>query len=342
MRHDPNNFKATQDIVDYAFSHGVNYFEACEFYCNYQCESIVAKSLSKYPRNSYYLCDKLDTKSCSLEELDKRFNDQLKKCNTDYFDVYLLQALDRTTISRVKQYYHYFFQKKQEGIIHKLGFSFHDTVDVLQYYLDNYQWDCCQIQCNYYDWYLAEAKKLYFLLKEKNIDIYVMGPFKGGTLTSKQPIFIQDYFGKDYLSHLALHFLQSLPQIKIVLSGGESLNMVQQNIKLVDEYHFTQQDKENCVKILECYKQSNHINCSGCDYCKTVCPQHIPISKILQLLNTVLIEPNNQEALQQYREIEKSQNSFFNCIGCRACEKRCPQHLLISEFMRNQLFTHRL
>lgn len=344
MRHDENNFGKTQELVDYAIAHGVNYFEACSFYLNRKCESIVGKALSKYPRDKFYICDKYDVFGYNLPigQLESFFNEQLKTCGVEYFDVYLLQALDRRMVDKIDEVYKFFIQKKQEGKIKYFGFSFHDTVDILEQYLNKYKWDCCQIQLNYYDWYLGEGKKLYKLLEQHNLPIFVMGPYKGGTLTSRQPEYVKRYFSEPYLSHLAMHFLQTLPQVKVILTGAEHMGMLQENIDLIDNYSFTQQDKESCNRILEIYKQNSTVNCGGCRYCEPGCPRGIPIATTFKLYNQLLLNPGDAKARHEFTEISKGEHSFLDCIGCGQCERRCPQHLNIVELMRNQLFTARL
>ena len=344
MRHDVNNFGKTQELVDYAMTHGVNYFEACSFYLNRKCESVVGKALAKYPRDSYYICDKYDIYGYHLpmEKLENFFNNQLQTCGVDYFDVYLLQALDRKSVNNIQKVYEFFLKKKAEGKIKMLGFSFHDTEEILLQYLEGRQWDICQIQLNYYDWYLGEGKKLYNVLASRNIPIITMGPFKGGTLTVRQPMAVQNHFGMPYLSHLAMHFLQTLPQVKVILTGAEHFDMLQQNIDLIDNYSFTQRDKENCQKIIKIYQQINTIECGGCRYCEPGCPKHIPIAQTLQTYNKLLLNPEDKATREQFTILSKSSVSFFDCIGCRQCDNRCPQHLPISAYFFNQLFTARL
>ena len=344
MRHDENDFNKTQQLVDYAIANGVNYFEACSFYLHHKCENIVGKALAKYPRESYYLCDKFDAwgSGVSLDHLETFFDNQLSTCNVDYFDVYLLQALDRKMINKIQPVYDFFKQKQAEGKIKLFGFSFHDTDDILKQYLDNYKWDICQIQLNYYDWYLGEAKKLYNMLAERNIPIIVMGPYKGGTLTTRQPYTVQQHFTLPYLSHLAMHFLQTLPQVKVILTGAEQLSMLQENVNLIDNYSFTQQDKENCQKIIAYYQKKNAIECTGCKYCEPGCPRHIPISRILQTYNKMLLNPTDKALREEFTILSKSDHSFFDCIHCGQCDRRCPQHLPISDYCFNQLFTARL
>lgn len=344
MRHDENNFGKTQELVDYAIAHGVNYFEACSFYLNRKCESIIGKALSKYPRDSFYICDKYDVLGYNLpiNELEGFFNEQLRTCGVDYFDVYLLQALDRRKVNEIDEVYKFFMRKKQEGKIKYFGFSFHDTADILEGYLQKYKWDCCQIQLNYYDWYLGEGKRLYQTLVKYDLPILVMGPYKGGTLTSRQPQYIQQYYSNEYLAHLAMHFLQTLPQVKVILTGAEHLGMLQENINLIDNYSFTQQDKESCNQILEIYKQNNVVNCGGCRYCEPGCPRNIKIADCFKWYNKLLLDPNDKEAREQFTLLSKADNSFFECIGCGQCERRCPQHLNIIQAFHNQLFTARL
>ena len=333
-------------VVDYGYKNGINYFEACTFYLNNNCENTVKYCLQDKPRNTYYICDKISVLGTNLNNLnlEEFFNNQLHKCGVDYFDIYLLQALDRRCIEILNKYpiYQFFLQKKKEGKIKQLGFSFHDTVEYLEYYLKTYQWDIVQIQLNYFDWYLSEAKKLYFKIKEYNLPIIVMGGLKGGTLTEKLPNNIKQQYSLYELTTLAYNFLNTLENVKIILSGATSIEYLQNNLNIINNFKgFTKSQKELCLNILNEYKKYNLITCTECKYCEPFCSQHIPISQIFKLYNQILSNNDNIDK-QNYFNISKTDQSQLDCVGCGQCEKHCPQHLPIKDYMFNQIFTYRL
>lgn len=348
MRHENNS----AELVDYAIANGVNYFEACTFYLNGNCESVVRKSLEKYPRERYNICDKLSVLGTNFETLDLEqfFNEQLEKCGVDYFDVYLLQALDRNCFDILAKYpiIEFFNKKREEGKIINFGFSFHDTVDILTQFLEMNNWDCVQIQLNYYDWYLGSAKALYWKLVEVNMPIIVMGPCKGGTLTDKLPLHIQrmyeSAFGGQKLFTLAHNFLRNLSGVKVVLTGAHTLDQVQQ---VVDFYNkapepLKMQDKLSMQAILDEYCKFNTIACTGCGYCQTVCPQQIDIKNLFWYYNNIITNTDRERNAEEYYKILKSPHSFFECRHCGQCERICPQHLKIQNIFNEKLFPMRL
>ena len=348
MRHENNS----GELVDYAISHGVNYFEACTFYLNEQCESVVRKSLEKYPRDSYYICDKLSVLGTDFNTLDLEqfFNEQLQKCGVDYFDVYLLQALDRNclTILENNDLIGFFNKKREEGKILNFGFSFHDTVDILDKFLEMNEWDCVQMQLNYYDWYLGSAKPIYQRLVEKKLPIIVMGPCKGGTITDRLPIKIQHDFNAAFphmkLYEIAHGFLRQLSGVKVVLTGAANITQLQE---VVDFYNadfrkFTNQDVAIIQTILKAYCDLNTIQCTGCNYCQKVCPIHIDISKLFWYYNNIITNMNREENAKAYYDLLKGPTSFFECLHCHKCEGICPQHLPIPHLFNERLFPMRL
>ena len=224
MRHDPDNFNKTQQIIDMAMSNGINYFESCYFYLNGKCEQILAKALSKYPRESYYLCGKMSvygTLGINGNTPESIFEKQLKNNNTSYFDYYLIQAVDKRTIEIIKEtnLIPFLQNKKEEGIIHNLGFSFHDTPDVLEEFINMGQWDCVQLQLNYYDWYFSTGKQNYEIVQKYNLPIIVMGGLKGGTLGNHMPKAAFNYTKENPINY-AYKFLNTLSNVKVILSGA--------------------------------------------------------------------------------------------------------------------------
>lgn len=341
MRFNPNDQDQINSVVDYAIQQGVNYFESCNFYLNGRCEEIVAKSLSRYNREDYVLCGKMPIRrgSNDLEPLNLLFEKQLKNCNTEYFDVYLLQALDRTCFQILldTKILQFLIQKKKEGKIRALGFSFHDTADVFEKYLKLYDWDCCQIQLNYYDWFLGEAKAIYELTEKYNVPAIVMGPTKGGTLIN--------YFPQDMDTgwllpiRYALDFFKGLPNVKVILNGTPQIGYLKQNICILnDETDMT--DMKFLENVINKYRENSLIDCTSCGYCLDHCPQKIPINRLFTLYNKAVY--GNKEALKEYRKIQSSQYGTYNCMRCGQCERFCPQHLSIRRLFHDTIFPYRL
>lgn len=344
MRQDPNNEYLTQKIIDLAISGGINYFEGCYFYLGFQCEQILANALAKYDRSSYYLCDKLPLKGIADSfknqyELEKLFNKQLDSMRTNYFDFYLIQAIDDSCIKSLveRQVIPFLLKKKQEGIIKYLGFSFHGSPTTLDNLLKLKCWDLVQLQLNYYDYYLSSGKENYDICQKYNIPVWVMGGNKGGTLIRD----INQSICSNY-KELPYKFLNNLSNITCILSGAESLEVLAQNILTINNLtNLTLEDKNNIQKILEDYKNKHYINCTGCGYCQP-CPKKINIPWYFQNYNGILKEGTHYKNFIHYMNISRNNGLAMECIECRQCCKKCPQHLDIPTLLKKDLFQMRL
>lgn len=354
-RQDANNFTQSQMLVDYAISHGINYFEACTFYLQGRCEEIVGKALSKYPRDSFLLCDKFsipDANLYDINHLEEFFQKQLQKCQVHYFDFYLLQAVDKQGIQKIKEnpcILQFFRKKKEEGLIKQFGFSFHDTNDVLLEAIDLIQPDCVQIQLNYYDWYLGVAKDLYFTLRDKNIPIFVMCALKGGTIVNQLPAKIRQdfysFFPELNLAELGFDFLRNLSGVKMVLTGAERIDWLEQNIKIYDKPFkgLTKQEQMIIQVILDNYKKYSLIKCTGCGYCSTVCPRGVHVPEFIACYNQIMSGNDTDGKYRElYYQMLKQPGNFFTCMHCGRCENKCPQHLPIRQIINNTLFPFKL
>lgn len=231
MRFPPSQDTVTNFIAE-ALKLGVTYIESCHFYINYQCEPLIGNALANFPRDSFELAAKCCYKGeIDNYDLENYFNEQLKVLKVDYFDYYLLQAIDRYSfVSETElkpaffQFYNFLVQKQKEGKIKYIGFSFHDTPPYLEHLLKTLKWDFCQLQLNYYDWYLGYAKDLYFITEKYNIPIFVMGALKGGLLGDRNNIPPQ----------YAYNFLGLLPNVKLILNGATDLEQLQANNQMIN------------------------------------------------------------------------------------------------------------
>lgn len=334
----------TQEMVDKAISCGMNYFEVATFYLNGKCEEIAGQALSKYNRNQFFLCDKLCVPHLkdnpTKDYLEDYFNDQLNKCQVDYFDVYLLQGLNSNHLKYLEKFpivLDFLIQKKEEGKIHNLGFSFHDNLDVLKTVVSLYDWDVAQIQINFFDWYAGQAKKLYDYLTDLKIPIIAMEPCKGGNLLRSTPIdfkkkMLEEFPNKNFYS-LSLTFLQQLDNIKIILTGAANISELSQNIMTINyNFKYSKLDKNLCLALIKTFQKYNYIPCTSCNYCKSVCPKDIRIPEMFLLANNILLDQDKYNSWKQLMNITKiSGHSFYQCINCHKCEEICPQQLPITK-----------
>ena len=230
-------------MVDYAIENGVNYFDTAAPYHASRSELAIGKALSRYPRNSFYLADKFPghqvVKGVNVP-LKETFEMQLEKCGVDYFDFYLMHNVNEHSISyyadKEKGCVDYFVQQKKLGRIRNLGFSSHGAVDNLREFLDMYGdvMEFCQIQLNYLDWSLQEAEQKCALLKERGIPVWVMEPVRGGRLAKldeQSESRLHALRPNESIPAWGFRWLQTVPQVTMVLSGMSNLEQIKDNIK---------------------------------------------------------------------------------------------------------------
>ena len=199
-----------EKMIDYAYENGINYFDTAWPYHDGESEIFIGKALKKYPRESFWLADKMPmSKIEKKEEVREIFEKQLEKCQVEYFDNYLCHALNKDNWQKVLNFgvLDYLKEQKKLGKIKHLGFSFHDSRDVLKTILDREDWDFVQLQLNYYDVANGDAQQLIDLAAEHNVPIFVMEPIRGGFLARCVPdaiTEIENAYGKNSAPALRL------------------------------------------------------------------------------------------------------------------------------------------
>ena len=343
--------KAAAEMFDYAIQHGVNYFDTAWGYHDGESENTDGKILSKYPRESFYLASKFPGYDLSnFGRVEEIFEKQLKKCRVDYFDFYLFHNVCEMNIDAYlneEKYgtYSYLMEQKKNGRIRHLGFSAHGSLAVIERFLEKYGKDMefCQLQINYLDWEFQNAKGKVELLKKYNIPVWVMEPVRGGKLASlaaEDEKKLKSLRPDDSIASWAFRFLQALPEVKVILSGMSDMKQVKDNIKTFEEEKPLNAEESAVLDaIAREMLAKTSLPCTACRYCTSHCPKHLDIPELIKLYNEHrftgggFIAPMGVSALAE----EKRPSA---CIGCRSCEKVCPQQIKISEMMKD--FTARL
>ena len=343
--------KAAAEMFDYAIQHGVNYFDTAWGYHDGESENTDGKILSKYPRESFYLASKFPGYDLSnFGRVEEIFEKQLKKCRVDYFDFYLFHNVCEMNIDAYlneEKYgtYSYLMEQKKNGRIRHLGFSAHGSLAVIERFLEKYGKDMefCQLQINYLDWEFQNAKGKVELLKKYNIPVWVMEPVRGGKLASlaaEDEKKLKSLRPDDSIASWAFRFLQALPEVKVILSGMSDMKQVKDNIKTFEEAKPLNAEESAALDaIAREMLAKTSLPCTACRYCTSHCPKHLDIPELIKLYNEHrftgggFIAPMVVSALAE----EKRPSA---CIGCRSCEKVCPQQIKISEMMKD--FTARL
>lgn len=329
------DFKEAERLVDLAYKSGVNYFDTAYVYHNGESEVFAGKILNKYPRESYKLATKLPGWAIKNDgkTVDELFNEQLKKCEVEYFDFYLLHSLNRdiwNTFSSVNAYEN-LKEKKAQGKIKHLGFSFHGDVELFKELLDNYEWDFVQLQINYYDWEADNAKDFYKLLEDKNIPCIVMEPVRGGSLQklNDEAVEVFQKHSDNSPASYALRFVAQLPNVLVTLSGMSTYEQVEDNINTFNECK-PLSDEE--MKVIEeaniLFRKNFAVPCTSCKYCVTECPKGIDIPSCFSAYNEYNATREISDLNKSYLLIPDEKRAH-NCIECKKCMEHCPQDINI-------------
>lgn len=327
-------------LIDLAMKSGVTYYDTAYFYHGGDSESFVKDALSRYPRESFCLATKLpggymkDEKKTPAEI----FNGQLEKCGVDYFDFYLLHAVNRDIMPVFEEYksYEYLSEQKKAGKIKHLGFSYHGDLEFFIQLLDKYKWDFVQLQINYYDWEANDAKSYYKALEERNIPCIIMEPVRGGSLhkLNDEARKVFEELGNASCASYALRYVAQLPLVLTTLSGMSTYEQVVDNINTFNECKpLTPEENEAIEKANMLFRKNFAIPCTDCKYCVEHCPKNVDIPLNFKAYN----EYNKSRDLDDfYREYNKiPQDSVAtSCIECGICKSHCPQQIDIPKELK--------
>lgn len=335
------DYKKGQELVDIAYENGVNYFDTAYFYHAGKSEKFIGSALKKYPRDSYFLADKLPIWLCkSSKDLEKIFNKQLERTGVDYFDFYLLHALDGSAFKKCEKFgaYEFLLDKQAKGLIKNIGFSFHGTVEALQEIVDTHHWDFAQIQMNYLDWENQDAKTQYQILTDAGIPVIVMEPVRGGKLANVPPK-AEELFKKNKpnnsVASWAIKFVASHPNVMTILSGMNSVEQMNDNLASLSDFEpLSQTEMKICFNVASIINKNEVIPCTGCDYCAS-CPKEVKISAIFDTYNKykngVLTK---EDAKVEYQKIDVTHTA---CVKCNKCKEHCPQSIDIPDLLNGTI-----
>ena len=326
-------------MIEMAMKAGCNYFDTAYMYHNGLSERFLGEALKKYPRDSYYLTDKMPVWFAKAPgDIEKIFAEQLKRCQTEYFDFYLLHSLDENHWSMAQKLRacEFLDKMKQEGKIRKLGFSFHDKPEVLKKIVGARSWDFAQIQLNYLDWELYRSREQYEILTEAGIPVIVMEPLRGGALATLSPeaaAVLKKADPDSSCAAWALRYVGSLPNVLCILSGMTLPEHVEDNLRTFTPFKpLSDNERKVLAEALVAYRKRLAIPCTACRYCMP-CPVGVEIPKIFGLYNQYKISGNRWLFSNNYRAIDEDSRASA-CVACGACLKKCPQKLDIPNFMK--------
>ncbi len=329
------------EMTDYAMDHGINYYDTAYPYHNGLSEIAIGKALAKYPRDSYKLATKFPGHQFMKKyDCEGIFHEQLTKCGVDYFDFYLLHNIYENSIATYKSEEYgiidYFVKQNELGRIKHLGFSTHlraeNLEDVLDYLGDRIEF--CQIQLNYIDWTLQNAKSKVALLGKRGIPIVVMEPVRGGKLADlgeENNARLKSLRPDESIASWTFRWLMELPEVATILSGMSNLEQMKDNVKTFSEGAPLTKDEWNMMlDIAETMKSG--VPCTACRYCCDGCPMDLDIPMLLAGYNDLKFA----SALTVKMQMDGTPAEKWpdRCIGCGACASVCPQHIDIPEALK--------
>lgn len=334
-------------MVDIYIEKGFDYFDTSYAYHDGVSEVAIRKAVvERYPRESFRICDKMPTWALTSEEDNDKFVAiMLERLGIDYFDVFLVHNINTPWFKLAESHetFEYVKKMKEKGIAKKIGFSFHDTSDLLEKVLDKYAniLDVVQLELNYLDWKdrAIEASKCYELCVKHGLDVYVMEPLKGGVIINPNDE-IKNEFNKfnpnKSIASFALRFCASLEHVKIVLSGMNKMEDLLDNCNTFENFEVLNDEESKFLENIALkLKESVAVPCSECGYCIDACPEMIPIPEYFTLYNL----SKNQSESNIYRlyfdKLGDEKVPADECTYCGTCLDYCTQKIDIPKELEN-------
>ena len=336
---------ATFEMVDYAMEHGVNYYDTAWGYHDGNSERVMGRALARYPRESYYLADKFPGYDLSnMDKVEEIFEEQLRKCGVDHFDFYLFHNVCELNIDSYLDpkygIHDYLMEQKRNGRITHLGFSVHGSFEVMRRFLDAYGKDMefCQVQLNYVDWEFQDAKAKIELLRSMGIPCWVMEPVRGGRLANladPEAAVLRAMRPDEAPVAWAFRFLQSMPEVTVVLSGSSNMEQMRQNIAICEEDRpLDGKEMEGLISLARNMVDAKSVPCTACKYCLSHCPKGIDIPRMIELYNEHVFTGGGFIAPMALAAVPADRQPSA-CIGCGKCADVCPQQIDIPGIMKD-------
>ena len=344
------DLREVERMVDCFMSRGFRYFDTAYPYHGERSEETLREALVKrYPRESFLLADKMPIlRVKGPEDYPRFFVFQLRRCGVDYFDFYLVHNMGRDRYIKTTRFggFEYIAELREKGLVRKIGFSFHDDAETLDRILTEHpEVDFVQLQVNYLDWdgAVAQSGRCCAVAAKHGKRVTVMEPVKGGTL-AQLPAEAMEAFTRYYRqtapdqplpspASLAIRFAAGRPEVERVLSGMHSLAQVQDNTAFMADFAPLTEGEQNLVRqITDILNRTVRVPCTGCRYCLEECPKSINIPDYFGLLNLHAV--TGKKTNMYYERFSMNHGKASECLNCGRCERICPQHIGVRDFLR--------
>ncbi|WP_293824872.1 aldo/keto reductase [uncultured Parolsenella sp.] len=339
----------TKRMVDLFMDAGFTYFDTAWAYAGSE-EAIAQALVQRYPRESFQLATKAAPWiSCeSRDDAITQLETSLKKTGAGYFDFYLLHNLGefRTHFFDDWGMWDWILEKKREGVIRHVGFSFHSTPEELDELLTSHpEMEFVQLQINYADWDnpAVQSRRCYEVARRHNKPVIIMEPVKGGMLANPPEQVARVLTQAEPTSSVAswaIRFAASLPGVITVLSGMSNVEQMQDNLSYMSTFtQLTSEQRATLARAQDELAKIDLIPCTRCNYCAKVCPKNIGISGTFTAMNMLTLYGNLETAKKERAwQVEKHGHVPADaCVRCGACEKACPQHIKIREELAHSI-----
>jgi hypothetical protein len=300
----------------------------------------VGKALARYPRDSFFLASKMpDTPLRQGKTPAEIFEEQLAKCGVDHFDFYLLHNLNERSYDIFtdpeRGVIDYLLEQKKNGRIRHFGLSSHSKPETLKRFLDCYDFpEFVQIQLNYLDWEMQDAKSQYDIITAHGIPVWVMEPCRGGRLAALCPsadALLRQAEPERSVASWAFRWVAGLENVGVVLSGMTTLEQAQDNLSTFDQDPaLTDQEQATLQQALERFRAELNVPCTACHYCDG-CPKGLEIPELIRLYNQFKVQPGF--TVMMTLEGMGQEHLPSACIGCGACAAKCPQNIDVPAVM---------
>ncbi|MFP4142420.1 MAG: aldo/keto reductase [Candidatus Natronoplasma sp.] len=331
-------------MIRWAIDNGVNYIDTAWPYHDEESEKLVGKALKDGYREKVKIATKLPSWEVEdSQDPDELLNKQLDKLDVDKIDFYLLHALSRNHWENYQSLdidiFDWMKEKRDEGKIDYLGFSFHDDLEIFKKIVDTYDWDFCQIQYNYLDQEFQAGREGLKYAADKGLGVVIMEPLRGGKLAKEPPEEIKEIWNEAEKDRnpveWALKWLWNQPEVSLILSGMSNLEQVKENVKYASESGvgvLSEKDLELIDKAAKTYREISPVECTGCNYC-VPCPNDVSIPRNFRMYNQAEIYDEFKKQKEIWDENMKDDSKATNCVRCGECIEKCPQNLPIMDLL---------